>query len=82
MDRSPDPIDRAADISEEHNQDCIDAARRAAAPEQVRGPDGAWSVVECVDCGEDIEPLRLEAGRVRCFSCQELKERRNRFYVR
>src|SRR5574340_181139 len=70
MERHADEIDRAASIAEEHNQDCVDHYRRLAAPQQERNPDGSWPTTECVDCAEDIEAERLEAGRVRCFECR------------
>lgn len=82
MERQADEIDRAATLSEEHNQDCIDHYRRLAAPEQERLPDGSWPETECRDCGEPVETERLEAGRVRCFECQTELERRRRQYVR
>lgn len=82
MDHYADEIDRAAAISEEHNAECVEAARRAAAPEQTRLPDGSWETTECVDCGEDIEPGRLDMGKVRCFSCQSELEHVRKQYAR
>ena len=79
MERSADPLDRASEVTEEHNQECVDAARRAARPEQVRGEDGEWQTTEC-SCGEPIEPARLELGKLLCYDCQVEKERRGRVY--
>jgi len=34
--------------------------------------------IDCVDCGEEIEPARREAApfAVRCITCQQMTERR------
>lgn len=70
-----DPLDQASELQEAHNDESIRKARLAAAPEQVRDINGNWPTLECVDCGEDIEEIRLEMGRIRCFSCQSSLER-------
>lgn len=77
-----DEIDRAAYITEKANDEAVEATRRLAAPEQVRNEDGSWPRTECTDCGEDIEAVRLELGRIRCFSCQDALEKRNRQFGR
>jgi len=59
-----------------HNSRAVAAARALSAPEQIRREDGSWPTTECVDCGEDIEPERLAMARVRCFSCQTHKEKK------
>lgn len=73
--RCADPIDDASKNELRWNQLRVDAARLRAAPEQVRGPDGAWPTTECLDCGEDLEPYRLDLGKVLCFACQTHKEK-------
>lgn len=59
-----------------HNSRSVAAARALSAPEQVQLEDGSWPITECVDCGEDIEPVRLAMARVRCIACQTHKERK------
>lgn len=82
MERFSDELDWAKAVAEAHDRACVEEARRAAQPEQVRGPDGEFPVRECVDCGEPIEPERIEAGRVRCFECQSTLEQRAKQYWR
>jgi RNA polymerase-binding transcription factor DksA len=71
-----DLIDQANHLAEIHTEYSVDRARQKAAPEQTPNEDGTWPEAECRDCGEPIEPVRLEMGRVRCFQCQEDKEKR------
>ena len=78
MDRSSDQIDQANDIAQAHNDEAIDAVRRAAAPEQ----DPNNLDPECCDCGELIEPARLNLYKKRCLSCQKIKENKDRMYAR
>ena len=33
-------------------------------------------IADCVDCGESIEPGRVQLGKVRCFHCQSDREKR------
>jgi RNA polymerase-binding transcription factor DksA len=64
-----DPIDQASYLANLHNTSNVAMARRKAAPEQ----DGTQT--ECA-CGEDIEDERVKLFRIRCFSCQTIKEKR------
>lgn len=75
-----DIIDVANETAQAQTDDAIDRYRRLAAPEQARNDDGTWPTTECTDCGEDIEPARLEFGRVRCFACQTALEARGKLY--
>lgn len=81
-DRTRDPLDVAQELTETLARAAEDAVRLKARPEQVKDAHGAWRTTDCVDCDEPIELPRLEAGRVRCFSCQDYLERRNRHYAR
>jgi len=69
-----------ADIAGETLEVCLaDAERRArgkSAPERDPRFDGAHCVEE--DCGVELPRERLNAGRVRCFDCQRLREERQR----
>lgn len=73
-----DDIDRANHLAEMATNDAVDAVRRRAAAEQ--DPDNLS--IECQDCGEDIEPARLQMLRCRCFKCQTNKELREKQYAR
>ena len=77
-----DEIDRANYIADLANQEAVKHYSLLAAPEQKKGPNGEWETEECVDCGEDIEPQRLTLGKVRCFSCQSIKEKKEKNYAR
>jgi len=76
--RLPDVLDQAAELTRRLGDEAIQRARRGASPEQYQGPDGSWPRTDCADCGDDIEAGRLQLGRIRCFSCQEQRERRIR----
>lgn len=78
----PDELDRAAHLTEMQNEAAVEEARWKARPEQERNPDGTWPTEVCVDCGDDIEPARLEMGKIRCFRCQSNLERNRKLYVR
>lgn len=75
--RYSDESDRASFIEAEANSAAIEAVRMRAAPEADASFDGK----ACIDCQEPIPKLRLAMGRVRCVSCQEIKENRSRFHV-
>ncbi len=73
-----DDLDRAADLTEERTRALIEEVQRKARPEQVRRGDGSWPQEDCEDCGLEIEPGRLELGKIRCFHCQTVLEKRGR----
>lgn len=75
-----DDLDRAARITDLANQEAIAARRRQAAPEQVKNSDGTWPTAECEDCDEPIPEGRLELGKIRCITCQSIKERKEKGY--
>ena len=79
MERCADVLDYAALLADSQARESIQSIRRAAAPEQ-QCINGEWETEVCVDCEEPIEPGRLEMGRIRCFSCQSLLERKRRGY--
>lgn len=51
----------------------VAAASATTRPETHPDFDG----VHCVDCEDDIHPLRLAMGKVRCVLCQSAKEKVN-----
>lgn len=77
-----DPLDQAAHLADMANEEAVAETRRRAAPEQVRNADGSWERTECFDCGEDIEPARLDLGKIRCFACQDALEKRSKQFGR
>ena len=76
-----DELDRAAELTERHNQSCVAAVVAQLKPQQTRNEVGTWSVTECVTCGNDIPPERLEMGRIRCTICQSKEEQQRRMYA-
>lgn len=80
MDKYADPLDKASDLASMYNEQGLAEVQRKNAPEQTQNPDGTWPHTECVDCGDDIPEGRLQLGRVRCISCQDIKERRARAF--
>lgn len=74
-----DDVDQANELAQKMNDAAVAQARAKSKPEQVQNPDGTWPVTECIDCGIDIEPGRVALGKVRCLTCQEVLEKRQRF---
>lgn len=77
-----DEIDRANFIADMANQEAVKHYSLLAAPEQKRDENGQWETEECVSCGEDIKPARLLMGKIRCITCQTIKEKKERNYAR
>ena len=85
-----DPTDEGSHLALEMTASAVAAQREKARPEQkqvlVKQEDGsevlAWETEDCVDCGEPIESGRLTLARVRCVSCQRLKEQKEASYAR
>lgn len=75
-----DPLDVASRVSEQINNEAIEAQRYRCRPEQVQNPDGSWPVTECADCGDDLGH-RMAMGKVRCVPCQEVLEKLRTRYV-
>ena len=87
--KCPDPLDQASQYAEEEVADRIGHYSWLARPEQRQVKvtvDGVevlrWETEECVDCGYEIEPGRLELAKIRCFICQSAKDKRDKTYGR
>ena len=81
-----DPIDQAAQLSEMYTDIAVNAQRQKCVPQQVQVQDEDgnwyWPVTECEDCGLDIEPGRLQMGRIRCLACQTTLESKEKQYAK
>ncbi len=75
--RFTDPLDAASHLADRYNQASVEKARAKGAPDQVKNDDGSWPVTHCIepDCGEELGPVRLLMGSVRCMPCQAHKEK-------
>ena len=84
LERQIDPLDQAAQTAGEMVNDGVAAIRRAAAYEQVPDENGVYPHTHCIeeDCGEELPIERLKLGRVRCVTCQSLREKRTGSYRR
>lgn len=71
-----DEVDQANELAEMETANHLYLARKKAEPEQLPRADGTYAILACVDCGEDIEPGRVQLGKVRCFHCQSDLEKR------
>ncbi len=71
-----DIIDNANDAADTFRDADIGRARAGAARETHRDFDGKHCVE--ADCGAELPQARLDLGRIRCVSCQELLENRQR----
>lgn len=70
--RLADPMDLAAQMSEDMLNADIQNARVKTEPEKHPDFDGAHCVEET--CGIEIPAARLEMGRIRCVECQTRRE--------
>jgi RNA polymerase-binding transcription factor DksA len=81
--RSPDPAGDAGDVAFGHiraeiEHDLIEQSLKELAEiVAVRGRIAAGTYGECLECGEPIDPARLEINPLarRCAACQTLVER-------
>jgi len=86
----PDEIERAQRYDEIYRQQALQAhyagrnaifdadSRQTRKPRPADGEGGkSQLIVECIDCGEEIDPARLRAkpDAVRCIDCQTKFER-------
>jgi len=78
-----DDIDRAQHYDELYRTQALNSHydRRRKSTGLHRNPAGGTGSSECIDCGDSIEPARLNAmpHAVRCVACQT---RHERFYGR
>lgn len=74
---SADVFDDASELEE---QERLGAIARLMASVEPTPP--TFDKIHCVDCGEAIEPIRLVAGRFRCFDCQTAQEKRAKIFRR
>lgn len=53
-------------------------ANRAAKRQQEPGPDGAYPVLDCIECGDEIGEKRLAVAikNLKCIHCATAEERR------
>jgi RNA polymerase-binding transcription factor DksA len=73
-DKFTDPIDIACEQEDFFRQEAI--RRQALASAQEYDPE--FDGVHCIACDDDIPDGRLLLGKIRCITCQEIKERRRR----
>lgn len=75
-----DPLDVASDAEARARDGAISAAMAKAKPQQVARADGTFSVVHCIECGDDIgaERLKVASRNLTCVHCASALERRGR----
>lgn len=66
-------MERAEEREREAREQAIARSTRAMAPQYHPDFDG----VTCVRCSDDMPPLRLSMGKVRCVICQTQLEKRS-----
>lgn len=70
FEKTADECDTAAQLQDHFNQQ-----GRAAISAQLKSEQGADFDGTCVDCGEEMPPVRIAYGRCRCTLCQVAKEK-------
>lgn len=68
--RSADELEMASHLQEQLNTAGRAEVTKALKSEQPKDFDG-----NCIDCAEELPPVRIAYGRVRCCECQTEKER-------
>ena len=66
------------DLAQSHEE--MHRAHALAAIERQRSRQ--TGLPECIECGEEISPLRQSIGATRCIDCQTDHEQRNYHQVR
>jgi RNA polymerase-binding transcription factor DksA len=69
--KSADEVDMASELEMIFNEKAIEAVTARLKPETDPDFDGKT----CVECGDDMPPIRLAYNRIRCCNCQTIKER-------
>lgn len=82
MERCADFLDKARELEEDLIEKRVRQVREAAKPDQEPDVEGNYMYRDCVDCGAEIDPERLKLGYMRCTSCVERIERRNKTFRR
>ena len=66
------------DASELEEQERLGAMAKLVASREPTPPE--FDGTHCIDCDENVEEARLEAGRFRCFECQTAHETRAKLF--
>jgi len=64
-------LEIAAKIEENQRQAGINAVRQRQADSYPK-----WDGETCLDCGDDLHPVRIDMGCVFCVPCQELRDKK------
>lgn len=86
--RSADVLDEAAALEAKTIESSQAAVRKLTAPQSYRDESGVlitqgktasggYRIVECVECGDDLVPERMELGRIYCVVCWSIKEKKD-----
>jgi RNA polymerase-binding transcription factor DksA len=78
IEKSADPIDLASQQEAIFNANALQTVQKLLQPQLH--PD--FNGLNCLDCNDEIPPKRLEFGRIRCTSCEELLEENDRRMTR
>ena len=70
IEKTADQIEMASQIQEKINEQGLALVRAAGGPQKHPDFDGE----HCVDCEDDLPPVRIAYGRIRCTPCQTAAE--------
>lgn len=75
-----DPSDRATATEMDALDDALGAIRRRAIRSQEADQGGAYAVLDCIECGNEIGRGRLDAAikNTICIDCAVAAEKRSR----
>lgn len=66
-----DILDNAAELEDQHRSSAIAQLRS-----NIETPPLFFNNLNCIECDEEIPPVRLNLGKFRCIDCQEELEKR------
>lgn len=71
FEKSADELEMASQLQQHFNDAGVAAAAEALKPQTPKGADGKHLVfTKCVDCEDDLPPIRVVMKRIRCTCCQ------------
>lgn len=75
--KEADPLALAAHLQDQLNMAGRRACEQALVPQTPKDENGVYmAVLRCVDCEDDLPPVRIAYGRVRCTLCQIEEDKR------
>lgn len=69
-----DELDRASVLQDQMNEQALAVVQANNKPETHPDFDG----ISCIECADELPPIRLKLRKVRCVTCQTILEAKRR----